>query len=299
MPVFHDGGSLAGNESRSVSSITRSAVRWRCRAPTPSASSAAPTITGRIAKAMPFWHSMDLLEYGTMIPPLWVRLTFSCDPATHLCSPAEEHDEQHCDDGRRDRRRRRVARSTPQNVVRRSRRVIARTSRRRRGYRMSPELSPTESLLQSAGTPRRRPQSFVPSEADARVPPSRRARQSGACTAPPPPSWRRQNPGLHTDSCQTHPLVRHARATRSIAIRCAASRSDTPSVFARSWTSWNARAHPRVEFMKHFFAAPVVVCVALDDPSRPTTTHRRFCRLAAQTAGRHADRHCRIPECSP
>jgi len=70
--------------------------------------------------------------------------------------------------------------------------------------------------------------------------PSRRARWPGEPRVKPLQMYRSRFRALRTDSCQTHPLSRHARATRSIAIRYAASRSDTCSPPARSCTAAEA-----------------------------------------------------------
>lgn len=55
--------------------------------------------------------------------------------------------------------------------------------------------------------------------------------------ATPLPSVRHLSQALRTDSCQTHPLSRHACATRSIVTRYAPSRSDACSASARACTS--------------------------------------------------------------
>ena len=118
-------------------------------------------------------------------------------------------------------------------TVRHQVRASAGTPVRWRANRALPTPLPTVCALRREGTHRRSGQSSGPLEGGARARPSRRATSSDAHGARRPLPSRCRNLRLHTDSCQTHPLWRHACATRSTAIKYAAARSETCSLSAR------------------------------------------------------------------
>ena len=109
-----------------------------------------------------------------------------------------------------------------------------------RAFQRSPMPRPTASVPRRVDSPHRTHDPFRLREDGARAPPWRHARRSAGHKVTRLLRSQRQSPELRTDSCQTHPLSRHARATRSMAIRYAASRSETCSRSARSCTSQKA-----------------------------------------------------------
>jgi hypothetical protein len=127
-----------------------------------------------------------------------------------------------------------------------------------------PMPRPTVCVPQRADTPRRTCQTFGLCQAVARVKPWRRATRLVAHEAMRLRRSQRQSPGLHTDSCQTHPLSRHARATRSMAIRYAASRSETCSRSALA----SSISCLRNVFNEPFTTSPPIARVKMNMPPK-------------------------------
>ena len=88
-----------------------------------------------------------------------------------------------------------------------------------RAFQRSPTPRPTGSVPRRVDSPHRTHQPFGLREDGARAPPWRHARRLAAHKVTRLLRSQRQNPKSRTDSCQPHPLSRHARATRSLAIR--------------------------------------------------------------------------------
>ncbi len=102
IPGFHDGGSLAGNESSRTSSSARSAARRACRSPASSTIRSTPTMAGTTA-ATPLRYSIEVLVWSMIVPYaafLWWSRS-SQDSVTQFRPPVEVHDEQPSDDRRR------------------------------------------------------------------------------------------------------------------------------------------------------------------------------------------------------
>ena len=190
-------------------------------------------------------------------------------------------------------------------MLRRPVHASAGTSVRWHGGPALPTPRSTAHVLRREGTHRRKCQLSALSAGAARAQPSCRARPSDARGAMLPRHSQCPSPRLHTDSCQTPPLSRHAHATSKIApvpraVDCARSDPRLPTPSPSYSPSVTRYPHKR-----HFSSPPqrLVVSVCF-----PTDCLRRAGATAAfdvmtgprdpdPTSGRRGGR-CRCREAS-